>query len=182
MDRSVWRAAVHGVVKRTQLSDWACAHLYMSRKAIWITRKLFLFYHLTPLWLWSGSTGHAFVSSSVRGIEIIPHIHIYGLQNHCRWCCSHEIKRCMLLARKAMTNLDSILRSRNITLPTKVQSQNHSQSYGFSSSPTRIWEVDYKESWALRNWCFWTVVLENTLENPLDFREIQPVNPKGNQS
>ena len=116
------------------------------------------------------------------GIEIIPHIHIYGLQNHCRWCCSHEIKRCMLLARKAMTNLDSILRSRDITLPTKVQSQNHSQSYGFSSSPTRIWEVDYKESWALRNWCFWNVVLENTLENLLDCKEIQPVNPKGNQS
>ena len=75
-----------------------------------------------------------------------------------------------------------MLNSSNITLPTKVQSQNHSQSYGFSSSPTWMWEVDYKESWALRNWCFWTVVLENTLENLLDCKEIQPVNPKGNQS
>ena len=45
-----------------------------------------------------------------------------------------------------------------------------------------MWELDYKESWALKNWCFWTVVLEKTLENPLDFREIQPVYSKGNQS
>ena len=96
--------------------------------------------------------------------------------------CSHELKSRLLLGRKIMTNLDSILRSRDITLPTKVQSQNHSQSYGFSSSPTRMWEVDYKESWALRSWCFWTVVLENTLENLLDCKEIQPVNPKGNES
>ena len=57
-----------------------------------------------------------------------------------------------------------------------------SQSYVFSSS--RIWmlELDYKESWALKNWCFWTVVLEKTLENPLDCKDIQPVHPKGNQS
>ena len=57
-----------------------------------------------------------------------------------------------------------------------------SQSYGFSSSHVWMWELDYKESWALKNWCFWTVVLEKTLESPLDCKEIQPVNPKGNQS
>ena len=57
-----------------------------------------------------------------------------------------------------------------------------SQSYGFSSSHVRMWELDYKESWAPKNWRFWTVVLEKTLENPLDCKEIQPVNPKGNQS
>ena len=57
-----------------------------------------------------------------------------------------------------------------------------SQSYGFSSSHVWMWELDYKESWALKNWCFWTVVLEKTLESPLDSKEIQPVNPKGNQS
>ena len=45
-----------------------------------------------------------------------------------------------------------------------------------------MWELDYKESWVLKNWCFWTVVLEKTLESPLDFKEIKPVNPKGNQS
>ena len=58
----------------------------------------------------------------------------------------------------------------------------HSQSYGFSSGHVWMWELDYKESWALMNWCFWIVVLEKTLESPLDCKEIQPVHPKGNQS
>ena len=91
--------------------------------------------------------------------------------------CSHEIKRCLLLGRKAMTNLDSILKSRNIT--NKGLS---SQSYGFSSSHEWMWELHYKESWAPKNWCFWTVVLEKTLESLLDCKEIQPVHPMGNQS
>ena len=57
-----------------------------------------------------------------------------------------------------------------------------SQGYGFSSSHVWMWELDYKESWGQKNWCFWTVVLENTLESPLDCKEIQPVHPKGDQS
>ena len=57
-----------------------------------------------------------------------------------------------------------------------------SQSYGFSSSHVWMWELDCKESWELKNWCFWTVVLEKTLESPLDCKEIQPVNPQGNHS
>ena len=57
-----------------------------------------------------------------------------------------------------------------------------SQGYGFSSSHVWMWELDYKESWALKNWCFWTVVLEKTLESPLDYKEIQPVHSKGDQS
>ena len=57
-----------------------------------------------------------------------------------------------------------------------------SQGYGFSSSHVWMWELDKKESWALKNWCFWTVVLETTLESPLDCKDIQPVHPKGNQS
>ena len=57
-----------------------------------------------------------------------------------------------------------------------------SQSYGFSSSQVGMWELDREESWVLKNWCFWTVVLEKTLESPLDYKEIQPVHPKGNQS
>ena len=91
--------------------------------------------------------------------------------------CSPDIKRCLLLGRKAMTNLDSILKSRDITLSTKS-----SQSYGFSSSHVWVWELDHKEGGALKNWCFWTLVLEKTLESPLDSKEIQPVHPKGNQS
>ena len=57
-----------------------------------------------------------------------------------------------------------------------------SQGYSFSSSYVWMWELDHKEGWALKNWCFWTVVLEKTLESPLDCKEIQPVHPKGNQS
>ena len=91
--------------------------------------------------------------------------------------CSHEIKR--LLGSKVMTNLDSILKSRDITLSTKGLS---SQGYGFSSNHVWMWELDYKESWAQKNWCFWTVVLEKTLESPLDSKEIQPVHPKRDQS
>ena len=56
-----------------------------------------------------------------------------------------------------------------------------SQGYGFSSSHVWMWDLDYKESWAQKNWCFWTVVLEKTLESPLDCKEIQPVHPKGDQ-
>ena len=57
-----------------------------------------------------------------------------------------------------------------------------SQSYGFSSSHVRMWELDQKESWASKNWCFWTIVLEKTIVSPLDYKEIEPVRPKGNQS
>ena len=95
-----------------------------------------------------------------------------------------KFKRSLLLRRKAMTNLDSILNSRDITLPTKVYLV---KAIVFSSSHIWMWELDYKESWAPKNWCFWTVVLEKTLDynpwrRPLDCKEIQPVHPKGDQS
>ena len=92
--------------------------------------------------------------------------------------CSHEIKRRLLLGRKAMTNLESILKRRDIILLTKVLI---SQSYGFSSSHVQMWELDHKESSVPKNWCFWTVVLEKTLESPLDYKDIKLVNLKGNQ-
>ena len=71
-----------------------------------------------------------------------------------------------------------MLNSRDITAHKDLTHQN----YGFSSSHVWMWELDYKESWALKNWYFWIVVLEKTLESPLDCKEIKPVNPKGNQS
>ena len=110
-------------------------------------------------------------------MEIVTDFIFFGSKITADGDCSHEIKRRFLLGRKAMTNLDSILKSRDITLPTKI----HSQSYGFSSSHVWMWKVDHKESWAPKNWCFWTVVLK-TLESPLDCREIQLVHPKGDQS
>ena len=82
--------------------------------------------------------------------------------------CSHEIKRPLLLGRKVMTNLDSIFKSRDSTLPTKVGLVKAMVfpvvMYGY--------ELDCEESWALKNWCFWTVVLVKTLESPLDCKEI----------
>ena len=92
--------------------------------------------------------------------------------------CSHEIKRCLLLGRKAMTNIDSMLKSRDINFADKGS---YRQSYGFSSSHVWMWELDHKEGWVPKNWCFQTVVLEKTLESPLDCKENKPVNPKGNQ-
>ena len=92
--------------------------------------------------------------------------------------CSHEIKRCLLLERKVMTNLDSTLKTETLL----YQQRSPSQSNSFSSSHVWMWEWDYKESWAPKNWCFWTMVLEKTLESLLNCKEIQPVNPKGNQS
>ena len=76
-----------------------------------------------------------------------------------------------------MTNLDSILKSRHY-FANKGPS---SQSYGFASSHVWMWELEHKEGWTLKKWCFWTVVLEKTLESPLDSKEIQPIHPKGNQ-
>ena len=93
--------------------------------------------------------------------------------------CSREIKRHLLFGRKTMTNLDSIVKKQRHYFANKGPS---GQGYGFSSSHIWMWELDHKESWALKNWYFWTVVLERTLERPLDCKEIQPVHPKGNQS
>ena len=91
---------------------------------------------------------------------------------------SHEIKRCLFLGRKVMINLDSILKSRDITLPTKIHLV---KSMVFSSSHVQMWELGHKKGWVPMNWCFRTLVLEKTLENPLDCKEIKPVNAKGNQ-
>ena len=77
-----------------------------------------------------------------------------------------------------MTNLDSIKKQRHYFANKGLCSQ----SYGFSSGHVWMWEVDYKESWAQKNWCFLIVVLEKTLEDPLECKEIQPVHPKGDQS
>ena len=93
--------------------------------------------------------------------------------------CSHESKRRLLLGRKVMTNLDSIFKNRDIYFANKDPS---SQGYGFSCGHVWTWELDCEEGWAPKNWCFWTVVLEKTLESPLDCKEIQPVHPKGDPS
>ena len=85
---------------------------------------------------------------------------------------SHEIQRPLLLGRKAMTKQKHYF----------ADKAPYSQSHDFSSSHVRLWELDHKEGWAPKNWCFQTVVLEKTLKSPFDFKEIKAVNPKGNQS
>ena len=91
---------------------------------------------------------------------------------------SHEIKRRLLLDREVMTNLDSIFKSRDITLPTRVHLV---KAMIFSNGHVWLWELDCEEGWAPKNWCFWTVVLEKTLESPLDCKQIQPVHSEGDQ-
>ena len=102
-----------------------------------------------------------------------------GLQNHCRWWLYPWNKTCLLLERKAMTNLDSILKSRAITLPTKIHLVKAMVlpvvMYGYES-----WTI--KKAEQLKNWCFWTMVLQKALESPLDCKEIQPVHSIGDQS
>ena len=78
-----------------------------------------------------------------------------------------------------MTNLESILKSRNIILPTKIRIV---KAMFFPNVHVQMWELDHKEDWVVKNWCIWTVVLVETLESPLVCEEMQPVNPKGNQS
>ena len=92
---------------------------------------------------------------------------------------SHEIKRLLLPGRKAMTNLDSALKKQRHHFADKCL---HCSGYGFSSSHVWMWELDHNKSWALKNWCLWAVVLEKTLESPLNCKEIEPANPKGDQS
>ena len=107
--------------------------------------------------------------------------------------CSREIKRHLLLGRKAMTNLDSIFIYLFIIIfffldsifkkwrhhfPDKCR---YSQSYSFSSTHVQMWQLDHKEGWVLKNWCLQTVVQEKILESPLDSKEVKSVNPKGNQ-
>ena len=92
--------------------------------------------------------------------------------------CSHEIKRRLLLGRKAVTNPDSVLKGRDITFLTKVHLI---KTMVFLVVMYEGWELDYKESLVLKNWCFWTVVLEKTLESSLNCKEIKPVKYSRNQ-
>ena len=91
--------------------------------------------------------------------------------------CSHKVRRLLPLGRKAMTNLDSILKAKT----SLCRQSSSSQRYGLSSHRVWIWELDQTEDWALKNWCFWTVVLEKTLESLSGSKEIKPANSKGNQ-
>ena len=104
-------------------------------------------------------------------------LYFLGLRNHCRWWLQPWNQK-ILAPWKNSYNLDSLLKKQRHHFADKGLS---SQSYGFSSSHVWMWELDHKESWEQKNWWFQSVVLEKTLESPLDYKENQPVHPKGNQ-
>ena len=106
-------------------------------------------------------------------------LYFLGLQNHCRWWLQPWNLKTIAPWKKSYDQPRQHIKKQRQAFADKGLS---SQSYGFSSSHVWMWELDYKESWAPKNWCFWTVVLEKTLESPLDCKEIQLVHPKGDQS
>ena len=112
-------------------------------------------------------------------METVRHIIFLGSKITIDSDCIHEIKRRLSPWKKSYDQSRQHIKKQRHYFANKGLS---SQSYGFSSSHVWMWELDCKESWAPNNWCFWTVVLEKTLESPLDCKEIQPLNPKGNQS
>ena len=93
--------------------------------------------------------------------------------------CNHELKKTLAPLKKTYDKARQHIRKQRHHFANKCQS---SQDYGFSSSHIRMWDLAHKEGWVLKTWCFWTVVLEKTLESPLDCKEIQLVHPKGDQS
>ena len=102
-----------------------------------------------------------------------------GLQNHCRWWLQPWNQKTLTSWKKSYNQCKQHIKKQRHYFANKGPS---SQSYGFSSSHMWIWEMDYKESWAPKNLCFWTAVLEKTLASPLNSKEIQPIHPKENKS
>ena len=102
-----------------------------------------------------------------------------GLQNHCRWWPQPWNSKMLAPWKKIYGLPRQHIKKQRHYFANKDPS---SKSYGFSNSHVWMWELDHKESWAQKNWCIWTVMLEKTLESPLDCKEIQPVHPKGDQS
>ena len=106
-------------------------------------------------------------------------LYFWGLQNHCRWWLHPWNKKTLAPWKKSYDQPRQHIKKQRRYFANKGLS---SQSHGFSSSHVWMWELDCGESWAPKNWCFWTVMLEKTLESSLDCKEVQPVHPKGDQS
>ena len=114
-----------------------------------------------------------------EAVETVAHFILGGLQNHCRWWPQSWNKKTLTPWKESYDQPRQHIKKQRHYFANKGPS---SQGYSFSSGHVWMWELDYKESWAPKNWCFRIVVLEKTLESPLDCNEIQPVHPKGDQS
>ena len=107
-------------------------------------------------------------------------LYFWGLQNHCRWWLQQwNLKKMLTPWKESYDQPRQYIKKQRHYFVSKSPSD---QGYGFSSGHVWMSELDFKEGWAQKNWCFWTVVLEKTLERPLDCKGIQPVHPKGEQS
>ena len=106
-------------------------------------------------------------------------LYFLGLQNPCRWWLQSWNEKMLASWKKSYDKPRQHFKKQRHYFTSNGPS---SQSYGVCSSHVWMWELDYKESWTLKNWCFWTLVLEKTLESPLDCKEIQSFHPKGDQS
>ena len=106
-------------------------------------------------------------------------LYFLGLQNHCRWCLEPQNLKTFAPWKKSYDKPRQLIKKQRHYFPNKGAS---SQGYVFSSGHVWMWELECKGSWAPKNWCFWTVVLEKTLESPLDSKENKPVHSKGDQS
>ena len=163
MDKGAWRTTVHGVKKsQTRLSNFHFTHLELSWH-LWVC-------HLA---CWCVTVSH----TEARGLLEINSSTILDLFGSISFCC--VLGLCRSFKGCALT--PSLLFHRYTQYLPQVASHLWCISYGFSSSHVWMWELDHKEGWELKNWCFRTVVLEKTLESPLDGKEIKPVSPKGNQ-
>ena len=111
-------------------------------------------------------------------VEIMTDFIFLGSKITANGDCSHEIKKTLTPWKKSYDQTRQHIKKQRCYF---ANNSPFSQTYSFSSSYVWMWELDYKENWELKNWCFWTVVLEKTLESPLDYKEIQQIHPKGDQ-
>ena len=140
---------------------------------------IYVIWENTHVILTHGIWSHHFMATRWGNNGKSDRLYFGGLQNHCRWWLQPRNLKILASWKKSYDQLRQYIRKQRHCFTNRDPS---SQSYGFSSSYVQMWELDYKKSWALKNGCFWTVVLEKTIESPLDCKEIQPVHPKGEQS
>ena len=145
---------------------WVCIYSLFSTLSGYFHGLLILFVGFSRREHWSGLPFPSPVDHILSELSTMTHP---------SWLALHSMAHSFTELDKAVVH---VIRLRHYFANKGLSSQ----GYGFSSSYIWMWELDYKESWEPKNWCFWTVVLEKTLESPLDCKAIQPVHPKGNQS